>query len=101
MKKGGKTMGIVIGVVNQKGGVGKTTTAVNVSAGLAMLGKKVLVVDFDPQGNATTGYGIKKKTLGATSYNLVMGEVRPQEAIVPTRYNDVYIIPATSKLCEA
>ncbi len=94
-------MGIVIGVVNQKGGVGKTTTAVNVSAGLAMLGKKVLVVDFDPQGNATTGYGIKKKTLGATSYNLVMGEVRPQEAIVPTRYNDVYIIPATSKLCEA
>ncbi|MBQ8170893.1 MAG: ParA family protein [Oscillospiraceae bacterium] len=94
-------MGIVIGVVNQKGGVGKTTTAVNVAAGLGAMGKKVLIVDFDPQGNATTGFGIKKKYLEATTYEVIMGEKRPQEAIIPTRYKNVKILPATSQLCEA
>ncbi len=94
-------MGVVIGIVNQKGGVGKTTTAVNVAAGLGALGKKVLIVDFDPQGNATTGFGIKKKTLELTTYEVIMGECRPQEAIVSTRYKNVKIMPATSKLCEA
>ncbi len=94
-------MSIVIGVVNQKGGVGKTTTAVNIAAGLGALGKKVLIVDFDPQGNATTGFGIKKKTLEATTYEVIMGEVRPQDAIISTRYKNVKIMPATNKLCEA
>ena len=94
-------MGIVIGIVNQKGGVGKTTTAVNVAAGLGELGRKVLLIDFDPQGNATTGFGIKKKTLDATTYEVIMGEKRPQEAIINTRYKNVKIMPATSMLCEA
>ncbi len=94
-------MGIVIGVVNQKGGVGKTTTAVNVAAGLGALNKKVLLIDFDPQGNSTMGYGIKKKTLAATTYDVIMGDRRPQEAIVNTRYKNVDIMPATNKLCEA
>ncbi len=94
-------MGIVIGVVNQKGGVGKTTTAVNIAAGLGALGKKVLLVDFDPQGNATTGFGIKKKTLDLTTYEVIMGECRPQEAIISTRYKNVKIMPATNLLCEA
>lgn len=94
-------MGIVIGVVNQKGGVGKTTTAVNIAASIGAMGKKVLLIDFDPQGNATTGFGIRKKTLESTTYEVVMGEARPQETIIPTKYKNVMIMPATSKLCEA
>ena len=94
-------MSIVIGVVNQKGGVGKTTTAVNVAAGLGALGKKVLLIDFDPQGNSTTGFGIKKKTLDVTTYEVIAGERRPQEAIIETRYKNVSIMPATKELCNA
>lgn len=94
-------MGIVIGVVNQKGGVGKTTTAVNVAAGLGALGKKVLLIDFDPQGNSTTGFGIKKKTLTKTTFDVVTGKCRPQEAIVKTKYTNIAIMPADTKLSEA
>lgn len=94
-------MGIVIGVVNQKGGVGKTTTSVNVAAGLGMMGKNVLLIDFDPQGNSTTGYGIKKKTLDVTTYDVILGKNRPQEAIIETRYKNVSIMPATNELCKA
>lgn len=94
-------MGIIIGIVNQKGGVGKTTTAVNVAAGLGALGKKVLLVDFDPQGNSTTGFGIKKKSLEFTTYDVATGKCRPQEAIIETRYKNIWIMPATAKLSEA
>lgn len=94
-------MGIVIGVVNQKGGVGKTTTAVNIAAGLGALGKKILIIDFDPQGNTTTGFGIKKKTLDMTTYEVVTGKCRPQDAIIETRYKNINIMPASSKLSEA
>lgn len=94
-------MGIVIGIVNQKGGVGKTTTSVNIAAGLGALGKKVLLIDFDPQGNSTTGFGIKKKTLEATTYDAVLGKVRPQEAIIKTESKNVWIMPSTSKLSDA
>ena len=94
-------MGLVIGVVNQKGGVGKTTTAVNIAAGLGTLGKKVLLIDFDPQGNSTTGFGIKKKTLDYTTYDVVTGNCRPAEAIITTRYKNISIMPANPKLSDA
>ena len=94
-------MGIIIGIVNQKGGVGKTTTAINVAAGLGALGKKTLVVDFDPQGNTTTGFGVKKKTLDLTAYDVVTGRCRPQDAVLETRYKNISILPSSAKLCDA
>ena len=94
-------MGIVIGVVNQKGGVGKTTTTVNIAAGLGALGRKVLLIDFDPQGNSTTGFGVEKKSLEYTIYDVITGEIRPEKAIVQTKFKNVSILPATSKLCNA
>ena len=101
INEGGNLMSVVIGVVNQKGGVGKTTTSINIAAGLGTLGKKILLIDFDPQGNSTTGFGIKKKTLDISTYDIIMGNARPQEAIIKTRYKNVDIIPATNQLCEA
>ncbi len=94
-------MGIIIGVVNQKGGVGKTTTAVNIAAGLAALGRKVLVVDFDPQGNATTGFGVKKKSLENTMFDVVTGKCRPQDAIIETHCKNIDILPSNPKLSDA
>ena len=94
-------MGTVISVVNQKGGVGKTTTAVNISAALGARGKKVLLIDLDPQGNSTSGYGIPKKTLQYTSYDVVMSEIRPQDAVIKTQFKNVSIIPSSSALAEA
>ncbi|MDR0196806.1 MAG: ParA family protein [Oscillospiraceae bacterium] len=97
-------MGTIITVANQKGGVAKTTTAINLSAALGQLGKKVLVVDLDPQGNTTTGYGIRaaeKKLLKLTTYNVVMGETRPADAVRETRFKNVRLMPSTQELAEA
>ncbi len=92
-------MGKIIAVVNQKGGVGKTTTAVNLTAGLTALGKRVLLCDFDPQANATSGLGIPKKKLKKTVYDLIINEDDPLSAIVSTPYGDV--LPASADLAGA
>jgi chromosome partitioning protein len=95
-------MGKIIAVANQKGGVGKTTTVINIAAYLGSRDFKVLCVDSDPQGNTTTGFGIKKKSVSASTYDVITGKTRIQEAIIPTEFQNVSILPATEALagCE-
>ncbi len=94
-------MGKIIAIVNQKGGVGKTTTAVNLAAAIGIAGKKVLLVDADPQGNTTSGYGINKKKVGLTSYDLLIGKAAADKALVKTEYKNVDIVPASIDLAAA
>ena len=97
-------MAVIISIVNQKGGVAKTTTAVNAAAALGAMGKKVLLVDLDPQGNATAGLGISggaKRELESTTYDVIMGETRPADAIVSTKFKNLWLMPATQSLAEA
>ena len=92
-------MGRILAVVNQKGGVGKTTTAVNLTAALTELGKKVLLCDFDPQANATSGLGLNKRKLKYSVYDVVVNGVAAREAIVSTKFGDV--LPSTADLAGA
>lgn len=79
-------MAKIVAVANQKGGVGKTTTAVNLSSCVAALGKKVLIVDLDPQGNTTTGYGIPKRSVELGTYEMLIGEAEPKDVIRKTEF---------------
>lgn len=92
-------MAKIIAVVNQKGGVGKTTTAVNLTAALTDLGKRVLLCDFDPQANASSGLGIDKRKLRNSVYDVVVNDVPTEQAVVNTKFGDV--LPATADLAGA
>ena len=92
-------MGKIIAVVNQKGGVGKTTTAVNLTAALTELGLKVLLCDFDPQANATSGLGVDKRKIKYSVYDVTINDVPARQAIVSTKYGDV--LPAAADLAGA
>ncbi|MBP3413752.1 MAG: ParA family protein [Clostridia bacterium] len=95
-------MGKIIAIANQKGGVGKTTTSVNLTSALGELGKKCLLVDIDPQGNATSGMGIEKKRgKEASSYELILGEANAENTMIQTEFKNVWIIPACMELAGA
>jgi len=91
----------VLAVVNQKGGVGKSTTAVNLSAALGDLGQRVLLVDLDPQGNATSGFGLDKNQRDVCVYDALLGETKIEEIIEPTQVENVFVAPATIQLAGA
>ncbi len=94
-------MGRIIAVANQKGGVGKTTTAINLSACLAEQGEKVLVIDMDPQGNTTSGFGVDKNDLDDTIYELLIGESDVQECIIKNVMENLSLIPSNVNLSGA
>lgn len=94
-------MGKIIAITNQKGGVGKTTTAVNLACSVGEMGKRVLLVDFDAQANATSGYGISRKTLEYSVYDVLMGHADVRECILETKATNVSILPATKGLAGA
>lgn len=91
----------VIAIINQKGGVGKSTTAVNLAAALSELKKKVLLIDFDPQGNSTSGFGIEKEELEACVYDALLNDVSLEELIQDTPSKRVFVVPATIQLAGA
>ena len=91
-------MGKVVAIVNQKGGVGKTTTAVNLSASLAELGKRILVVDIDPQGNTTSGLGIDTNQLENTVYQVIIDRMAAEKAVIQTEYDNLSVCPSDIQL---
>ncbi len=91
-------MGKIIAFVNQKGGVGKTTSSINLAASLGLLGKKTLLIDLDPQGNSTTGVGINKSDIKKSVYELLIGEADIKEVVIKTKFKNLYTIPASINL---
>ncbi|MBQ1956381.1 MAG: ParA family protein [Clostridia bacterium] len=94
-------MGKIISFINQKGGVGKTTSAINVAASLGVLGHKVVVVDLDPQGNSTSGVGIAKKNLKVTVNDVISGKCSADDAVLETNFDNLYVLPSNISLAGA
>jgi chromosome partitioning protein len=91
----------VVAVANQKGGVGKSTTAINLGAAVAFQGNRVLLVDLDPQGNATSGLGLDRGSIGSSVYDVLVGDTPLEDVIEPTSVRDLFIVPATIDLAGA
>lgn len=94
-------MAKVISFANQKGGVGKTTSAINIAASLGVLGHKVLIIDLDPQGNTTSGLGVAKKQLKITTKDVLTGEATAKDALIETEFNNLWLIPTNISLASA
>ena len=94
-------MAKVIAIANQKGGVGKTTTAVNLAACLGEMGKRTLLVDVDPQGNATSGVAVDKRQLGKSTYNILVDGISAEECLFSTQYKNLHILPSSLDLAAA
>ena len=91
-------MGKIIAIANQKGGVGKTTTAVNLAAAIGQLDKKVLMIDIDPQGNATSGLGVNKRKIALSTYNLMIADVSTEEVLLHTGFKNLDLLPSNMSL---
>lgn len=94
-------MGKIIAFANQKGGVGKTTSAINVAASLGQLGKRVLLIDLDPQGNTTSGVGVSKKALRCSTNEVILGQAAAKDAVVETQFANLSVIPTNIALAGA